>query len=87
MGTNVDRLEAFLRQEVLPAAFREVVTRIHAPLAKIIADHRTVRGKPSFVAHFERTTRQMLAELPSAADIVLRLDAERASLQSPISVI
>lgn len=30
-----------------------------------------------FVAHYERLTRHMLAEMPARADLVLRLDEER----------
>lgn len=44
-----------------------------APSSRIMSDEEIAR----FISHYERLTRHILAEMPSRADVVVSLDAER----------
>jgi D-glycerate 3-kinase len=56
---------------------RERVRSEGGDLARVMDDGQIHR----FISHYERVTRNLLAEMPARADILLRLDAERAALE------
>jgi D-glycerate 3-kinase len=53
---------------------RERIRRAGGELSRIMDDAAVAR----FIMHYERITRQILAEMPGRADVVLELDAARA---------
>lgn len=92
LATDYQRLFASIDRLVLLAApgfdvvarwrceqehkLRERVMQQHGDLTRVMSDAQ-VR---EFVAHYERLTRHVLAEMPARADAVVRLDEARRVL-------
>lgn len=72
--------------EVVLAWRREQEAKLRARLAREGGDLKramTDSEVAAFIAHYERLTRHILAEMPGRADVVVELDAERRARASP----
>ncbi|MES2342069.1 MAG: kinase [Pseudomonadota bacterium] len=72
--------------EVVLAWRREQEAKLRARLAREGGDLKramTDDQVADFIAHYERLTRHILAEMPGRADVVVELDAERRARASP----
>lgn len=58
---------------------RERLAREGGDASRVMSDEQM----RAFIAHYERLTRWILAEMPSRADIVVRLDARRTPIPQP----
>lgn len=58
---------------------RERLAREGGDLARSLSDEAIA----TFIAHYERLTRHILAEMPSRAEVVVPLDAQRRALSGP----
>ncbi|WP_132385764.1 kinase [Novosphingobium sp. PhB165] len=89
LGDSYQRLFARMDRLVLLAAPGfEVVQRWRAEQERDLAGHPAPGSKvmteaeiARFIAHYERITRLILAEMPARADLVIRLDEARRPLE------